>query len=750
MAGISIDFSQLDTSADLQNLLSSRHNAILSLGSSLDQDRDKSVSSLVGASYGPFTFTDTLPSWTAGPVTFQLTPTATCTIKISDKSEDFKVATKVDDTSTTVDVQSGSGTMTYINIDFNFSLTGSASGSGTAYGITITGKACGSAATTLTFCQPVPSGTLTLDALKLAFSQLVFPTGTDCLKRMAPGTTCRMNFDGSLNLGVTASYGLGPYVLSAASASNVVASIQKVTSAAITLPSATVTPLGTASVTYARTDHYGLVVNKSTDGNTALLCIIRSAKNEFGQTAGFSVGVATTNVSVALDPTQFVQDLTGNATVAGAVGSAAGTDVNNLTTSALSKLNTWTADANGTVAASIALDEQDSRTALFNYSVDLTRPEAAESWDSLLTNNIADAMKIPGFTLQAGSGFAEKIGRSTTIQFNICNLFKYSGKQDFFNNFSSELAADGTIRLVFDAGIESVVSVNSATDTMRFHFSATATEGVAGGLSQAEIDLNIEISEKNDPAGAAGLAKVLGIVGQASLQPTIDAMNAYAAAHQNGTLGLVAVVKQAAYSALPHSPYTPDIDGKPPVDQNLDRANWDLVHNNVIELGMGSAKFVGPLSYDDWAAVNIKTNGLNPGETAARRLFGAPITPIPRNANVWHGFTPELVYGFLTASSCGMNLFEDLVRLGSLAEAAATEDQWKAIQNDAISIVKNDAQTSFSKPISAAILKQAAAQSGVTVTASTAQAKDATTFTATLTLARPAAAAAGAASNPAS
>jgi hypothetical protein len=32
---------------------------------------------------------------------------------------------------------------------------------------------------------------------------------------------------------------------------------------------------------------------------------------------------------------------------------------------------------------------------------------------------------------------------------------------------------------------------------MRFHFSATATESLPGGLSQAEIDLNVEISAKN-------------------------------------------------------------------------------------------------------------------------------------------------------------------------------------------------------------------------------------------------------------
>jgi hypothetical protein len=105
-----------------------------------------------------------------------------------------------------------------------------------------------------------------------------------------------------------------------------------------------------------------------------------------------------------------------------------------------------------------------------------------------------------------------------------------------------------------------------------------------------------------------------------------------------------------------------------------------------------------------------------------------------------------MVARFFNASAGGMNLFEDLVRLGDLVKAAATVDQWSLIQKDVVSIVNNDVDYDFSKPIAAAILKQAASQTGVTVTASTAKATDASTFTTTLTLAGQTAAAAGAAS----
>jgi hypothetical protein len=739
---ISIDVSKLDSITDLKSLISANSNAIFDFTKTLGQDAAKPVSSAVGASLLPeLTLTATLPSWKAGPVTFSLTPTAKCTVTIAARAEDFKVATKVDDTSATIDVQPAPAGMTYVNIDLDFTLTGNASGSGTAYGVSISGKASGSAATTLSFCQPVPSDTLTLDALKLAFSQVVFPTGTGSLGRMAPGSSCRMNFDGSLNLGVTASYGLGPYMLSAASAGNVISSINKAVSTKITLPTATIKPLGTASVTYARTDHYGLVVDKSNDGNSALLYIIRSAKNEFGETAGISVGVTTTKVAVSLDPTaiqQKVQDVTGSATLATKVGALVTPEVNNLATSALSKLNTWIADVNGTVAASVALDQQDGRTALFNYSVDLTKPEADRSWDSLLTHSIADAENIPGFTLLAGSGFAEQIKRSTTLQFNLFNFYKCTVVKDFFDNSSSELAADGTIRLVYDIGVESLVSSNAAGDTMRFHFSATATEDVLGNSRDAEIDLNVEISEKNDPKGAAMLANLLGIV-EAGL-PAIKAMNDYVTGNPSGTLDLVAVVKQNAYAGLPFSPYTPGIDGRPPADQSLDRNNWNVIHRAAVTLMPTAASALTPVTYDGWGKFNSMCNTGNQNSLPDRRHSGntGAVPPSfwadPDQAGFFSNFFIE--------SARGMNLFEDLVTLAKDVANATTAAQWALIQSDVASIVKNDLDSDYSKPIAAAILCMAA-QGTTTVTASTAQAKDASTFTTTLTLARQTAAGAG-------
>ena len=738
-SGISIDFTQdLESVSDLKSLLSANGSAILQLGKTLDQYAGKAVSEAVGASLGPLTFTATLPSWTAGPVTFSLTPTATCTITIAAKAEDFEVATKIDDTSTTIAVQPAPAGMTFVNIDLDFTLTGSASGSGAAYGVTIAGSASGSAATTLSFCQPVPSATLTLDALKLAFSQIVFPTGTGSLGRMQPGSSSRMNFDGSLNLSVSASYGLGPYMLSAASPSSVVSGIQAIQKAVpvtITAPTAQISVGATASVTYAHTDHFGLVIEKP-DANTALLYLIRSGENDFSESAGITVSVETSAASVALNPAQIqqtVQTVTGSATLASEVGTLVSAPVNNVATAALAKLNTWIADANGTTGLSLTLAQQKGRTALFNYSVTLTQPAVAQSWDSLLSHNLTDPNNIPGFTLLPGSGVAEQLTRSTTLQFNFFNLYMYTSVTDFFDKTTSELAPDGTIRISYDIGVEELISSNSAGDTMRFHFTGTATEDVLANVSKAEIDLNVEISEHGDPKGAAVLANLLGMLNQASLQSTITAMGTYAKSNPGGTLGLVAVLKQSAYGKLLFSPFTGGLGGKPQASQPQDRSNWDMIYDATLTLMPNMDSMLMPFTYDDWANFNSICNTGKAGAIPNRRSNGNSGAVPP---SFWQNSDQASLIGlFFTESARGMNLFEDLPTLANDLTSVVTDAQWKLIQGDVVTIVKTDFNSDYSKPIAAAILQQATAQSGAQIAVSTAEAKDSSTFTTTITIA---------------
>jgi len=734
-ATITIDvLKNLDSVADLKSLISADSNVLFTFAEDLALSAGKPISSAVGTSAASASLTLTAtPSWkTASGVAFSLAPTAKCVVTVAAKVESLPVAMIVD-SSTTTDVQiAAPANTTYINIDLDFGITGNVSGSGTVSGLVISGKASGSATTTLSFCQPVPSDTETLAALQLAFSAIVFPTAPDSAVRMAPGSSCRMSFVGSLNAELDLTYGLGNYKLSAPGAALVQQSLAKAWEK-LTLPTATINAGAKATVTYTHTDNLGLVVVKP-DATSAQLYLMRSSKDESDETAGINLGVTATKVALALDPTQIsttVKSVTGSATLATTVGNLMSSEVakvNKLETAATTKLNSFISDVTGNAGLSVALSQQDGRIALFNFNVDLTHADlAAQSWSALLDGNMAAAMNIGGFTLLAGSGVSEQVKRACTLQFQFFNLYSWSDQSDFFRNSSAELGADGTIRILTDIGVEGTVATKKALDRVRLHFTATATENTKADATNAEIDLNIEISEKGDPKGALVLAQLIGMINGASLQSAIDAMTTYAKANPTGTLGMIAVLKKSAYSQLKCSPYA---GGKPPEDQSQDTANWNAIHDATVSL-MG-LDFVKPWKYEDWGTFNSICNTTKAGALADRRNSGDP-SAVP--STFWGNYQAQSdqVQYFFLSSAGGMNLFEDLIDLATATDAAQSESQWQVLLKELTAIVKGDFDIDYAKPISAAILAQAT-QQGAKTTVATSQAKDSSTYTATLTI----------------
>ena len=246
---------------------------------------------------------------------------------------------------------------------------------------------------------------------------------------------------------------------------------------------------------------------------------------------------------------------------------------------------------------------------------------------------------------------------------------------------------------------------------MRFHFSATARQDTDTSVGSPEIDLNLEISEKGDPAGAGALSGILDWIGQPSLQPIGDKMT-----------GLTATLKPSAYGRLAYSR---------PTDQTQDRINWEKIHDAAARLM--DLDFVKPWTYSDWGRFNSYCNSGNPDRVPDRRNPGNPAA-VP--SAFWGNYRNQasFIQYFFLAATDGMNLFEDLVTLANDLESVTTEAQWQAIRARVVSIVKGDANIDYAKPIAAAILAMAA-QGGAQVSASTTQGPDSGTFTATVTLA---------------
>lgn len=728
---VSIDLSNdLASTSDLLKLLQAESGTIFRLASTIAMHVDEPISGLAGTT--PVALSLSSPaSWTtAGGIGFSLKPEAKCAITIADKGTAFEVAMDVD-SATATDIQAVADGSTYVNIDLDFDISGNVSGLGTVAGLGISGKASGSLVATLTFCQPVPSGTPAMEAIIQAFSEIVLPTAPDSVSRMVPGSACRMNFDGTLKLDLNLSYGLADYKFSAPGAALVRQSITAATTQKLTLPSGEIKAGATASVKYVHADHFGLIVNKP-DAGSADLYLVRSSSEETKESVGVTAGITFDPPSVALDSSQLasvVQKISGSAALGQAASAGLAKPSNALESAVNDKLKAWTSPANGEAGLSVALAQKSDRTNLFSFRVDLNQADlAVQSWNSLLRGDLAEAMSLGGFTLLPGSGVVRHFSKSCAIQFHFFNLFKWTDTQSYFENSSVKLGPDGSIRFFSDFGREDDTAAKQALDKIRFHFSATATSAPDGTFSGQEIDLNIELSASNDAKGAAVLAQVASRIHNDSLPPVIDQMARYVAANPTGTLNLIAVLKPSAYGQLGYSPHNKS-------DKGLDEMNWIQIHAATV--AMTDYAFARPWQYRNWCTFNSYCNTGTPDAPPDRRNPGntvaLPGAAVP--SSFYGAFLGEWrsVVSFFVAAAAGMNLCEDLVALSQDQANATTEADWNRVLDSTKAIVRNDVNIDYGRPVGAALLSLATAGAAA-VSVQTLEATDSSAFTSTITI----------------
>jgi hypothetical protein len=731
---ISIDVTKdLESISALQSMLKSQEGAIFSILGAVAKYGDQPVSEAAKAQASSQVTLNANASWkTPDGIGFTLTPQASCKVTIGNTSTAFPVAMSVDSTQTTNVSATPPQDAVYVNIDLDFGIQGSISGSGNVGGFGVEGKLSGGETATLSFCQPVDGATPTLAALQKAFSGLVFPLDPNCANAMAVGSLAKVSFDGKFNCELDVTYGWGDHKYSAPSFSK----IQKSTKNVVQISQASVDLKAGAkgSITYAHADHFGLIVTK-TDAATAMLYLVRSATNDVGGSVGVNVGITTTAPQVTIDQSALqsaVGQVTGNNNLASSVASAAGQPVNNLTTSLNAKLKSWASDVTGQVGLTASLDRQTSHTALFNFKVNLAAADlAAHSWSALVSGDVAKALQIQGFTLLPGSGVADSLKRSSTLQFQFFNLYSYTTTTDFFNNSHSELGADGLIHIFGDIGEEQTTTVNKVSASFRIHFVATATENVQNGTSQPSVDLYVELSEKNSSKYAKPLIGTIGTLGQLPpVKAAQTAMSSYVAANPAGTLNLTSIIKSSAYQKLTCSPYQ---GGKPPVNQTADGNNWAAFQVATRAL-MPSIGFVPDLDFGFWQDFN----------RAANDQVGSTMTPDRKNGGNWSNLPPSffeehhitddldrLVSYFFIASQGFMNLCGDLVTLASETQET---NEWSDLMKFLTNIVTNDLFIDYAKPTAGALLRQCGL-GGAQVSTVADEAKDSSSLTCTLTLA---------------
>jgi len=738
---ITIDVTQdLGTLSSLKDFFTGQRAAIFSMGKEMVKYRGQPVQSAAGSSPSKLTIQGD-PSWTLpSGIAFSLSTDASCTVTISNASTDFSLTKSIDSTDTMDVIAGPTPGVVYINIDLDFDIKGEVSATGTFSGVGITGKASKSQTATLSYCHPV-SGTLeTVAALKTAFSGLIFPFQPDCALTMPVGSIGKVNFDGKLKFKLDVTYGLGDYQLSAQSLGLAQDSVS-VAWDKLTPPSLDIDTGANASVSYTHSDHFCVIVQK-TDAKTALLYLLRSADNETKESVGVTVGISATSVTATIDPAKFtntIAKVTKN--MPQKLASEISSHVPDLQSSLVSKANDWLSSKSGEASLAVDLSQQHGRAVLFIFSVDLSPGSPADlakrSWTALMGGDLDQAMQIGGFTLQPGSGVSDYLKRSSTIQLQFFN-FHLAKTTDFFQNSSTQLGPDDSIRFFADIGQEAQFSVNTATKTATIHFVATASEATKDNYQNAEVDLYIELSESNNPDEANKIANsVGGMAANATAQTAQRQMLDFVANNRSACLTLISIFKPSAYGKLACSPYTVDNSGKthpPALPQGQDRANWNAFQSAVRNLMPDVSPVASALSYDNWMLWNVYSNYLigdspDANHVPDRRNVGN-YNPAGLNlfADHWVAYRP-----FLYASTGFMNLCDDLRSLATASTEVTLPQQWTELLNTIQTWVKSDTDPDWSKPSLGALLYLCALGT-YQVSADFQQATDNTQLTCTITL----------------
>lgn len=694
---INIDVvNDLRDASHLKALLKSQTSSLFSIGSEFAQFLGKPIGNAMSPK--PVKVTVQAPGmWkTSSGIGFALGVDASCTLAVSDRSTAYSVAKRVDSEDTR-NIQMGPAAgSAWINLEFDFDIHGSVSGSGTAGGVGISGTAAGSRSASLSYCHRVDAGVDTLEAIKEAFSALTLPFEPDCALVMEAGDIGKVNFDAKLGFELDATYGLGSYKFSApgidSAHQSFKAGVEK-----FTPPSLDIETGAKASLGYTHQDHFGVIVSKP-DGRTATVDLVRSAGDEVDFSAGVTAGVSVTKVDVSLDQKALAQAVDKVTHVGGALVATIG---DKLQASLADRTNTWLSSLKGDAGLKAELLRQTNRALLYSFRVDLANADlVGRSWAELAQGDLRQALRIGGLQLLPGSGMSDQLKRSVTIGLHFFNLFSVTSVESYFQNSSTEIGPDGSIRFLFDIGQEQDAVTKKATQASRIHFVAGAVDEDHGSVGDVEVDLHIELSETGKRDEAARIAATIGSIQAPEIAGIQEELGSFAAANPSGRVSVVSILKRSAYQRITCSPYTgPKHDIPPALPQADDAANFEAFRQGterILDL-----EFAGTLTYDKWQQFNLICNGKDRG-VPDRRNPGNP-QAVPSS---FYGALENVagqVRFLLLSGATFMNLCDDLQALAGLVGEINTLATWNSLLGRLTELVTNDVENDWSKPAASAI-----------------------------------------------
>jgi hypothetical protein len=706
---LSISTADLTNASQLKRLIQGNAIPIFTFGAQMAPYWSAPVQSIPNGYSTAITISGS-GNWQTGTnIAFSLTGSAQCQLKVVTEGPVLMYAPDLTSQATSAlpgTLYPGSA---YIVLSLDFQIGASASAAGNINGFGITGNVQGSRDTSVVFCHVVSGRQSLRDAVEDAFSRFVFPFEPSCAMDMTTGDVAQVNFHGSLGFSVDVSYGIESVSFSAPGVASVLDSVTK-GAAQFTLPAGKVDIGADATVSYTHSDDFTAVVQKL-DIDHAFLYLMRSHKND--GTEGLKVSATVTitnNPGVTVNAQKVQQAVNG---ITGIGGEQVAASASELAQGLSGKLNTWINDTVGKGASlGAAWDQQHAASVLLKYEINLVNePLVSQSWSALCGGNLRGAVALGGLLPEPGSGISNELSRSFTVSLQFFNLFSASSKTTYFTKTYVTVTQNGDLRYMYDIGKESEVDRNKSKRTCLIHFTATVDEASARTVSEATVNLILELSAVNDFRGAGRIGDLVGLIPpNKQVNMAQKAMQAFVATTPSGALDLVCVLTPAAYGRLSCSEY---INNKPPANQQQDSENWSLFQRACVSLL--NLEFVKTLTYNDWQRFNVLCNypeGIS--GTPNRRLEG-DLGAVPPSflSNIG---APGLAEYFLQNTANFMNLCDDLHQLAGLATAPTSSAQNTTTYQKLLTsllklIVNRDVNNDYSKPAIGALLALANPQS---------------------------------------
>ena len=664
----------------------------------------------VSAATTSFSYDSDAADWTpgGGPVQFGLQGGAKGSLQVINSGQLVSYADGLDQPGAqSVNVPAGVSFVS-LSLNFNISANASATYSGGAYGVKAAVDTSDSYA--IQFSKAFMPSTSVRIAIAKTFESFVLPLHQDTISLLSDGDYLLHEFDGNLHLSFGAYTGLDRVCYAGQSCVDVLKSCG---SPLATISASAVTEVKAGAgldFKCAYATRFEALVTKA--GATAHLHLFRSSNASRSATlkAGLSFDTDPTASIVAHTTdlqNSIVSRVGGPDTLAGkALGKAfsAGTSaVASYTTDTIDKLTTWVDKADGVRAnLQVAIEANTSRTILAGYAFDLTATAFPTAWKAAIAGDFLHAMATGAATLDTGSGLEQEYQRKTSFSCNLFNLWSMQTWDDFASKVSLVYAGNNVFHLQAEIGRTLETQTVGAMHSMDFYFTVAASVTESSKVSQADIDLHVDLTAQKDPRAAAKIADLLGAI---HAEPAGDAlardMHAFATNAKNGTAQLQITIPATAYAKINCDAYSKD---KPMTTSKAnDMQNWNAFVQAAGDLGAWPlAAYPTLLPFTAWAELNQAANGSN---TVNRTQTGEPFTHWPAGfPAVDEGKRPLLVYSMLAGQSF-MNFCADLRDLIQVTDTNAAASTWESLIKLVTHAISADVQIDFARPAALAIVR---------------------------------------------